>query len=72
MLIITFINIIISNIIIADEPPIFLVNNIKDLHKIEGHLSLTNLFKGVQVPRKRKTDETVEIIEIFNYTKLHM
>jgi len=33
------------------------VNEIKDIHKLSGRMPLNLLLKGIEIPRKRKTEE---------------
>jgi len=39
------------------DPPYLLINNIHDIKKVEGHMSLTLLLKGTNTPIKRKIEE---------------
>jgi len=39
------------------NPIYLLVNEIKDIRKLSGRMSLSLLLKGVEIPKKRKTEE---------------
>ncbi|CAL1685166.1 unnamed protein product [Lasius platythorax] len=41
------------------DPVYLLVNDLKDIQKLSGHMSLPILLKGVQIPQKRKIEENI-------------
>jgi len=59
-----YLNIILFSkfIYFAAEPIYLLVNNLKDVHKKKGHMPLTSLLKGIQIQKKRKTEENFQEI----------
>lgn len=40
------------------EPPYLIINNIHDIKKLDGHLALSFVLKGMSTPKKRKIEET--------------
>jgi len=50
------------------DPVYLLVNDIKDIRKLKGHMQLSELLQGVRIPKKRKTEETLkEVIKFITY-----
>lgn len=39
------------------EPPYLIINNIHDIKKLDGHLTLSLVLKGMSSPKKRKIEE---------------
>jgi len=55
---------------ITDDPVYLLVNDIKDICKLKGHMQLSELLQGVRIPKKRKTEETLkEVIKFITYNR---
>jgi len=53
---------------ITGDPVYLLVNDIKDIRKLKGHMQLSELLQGVRIPKKRKTEETLkEVIKFITY-----
>jgi len=53
---------------ITGDPVYLLVNDIKDICKLKGHMQLSELLQGVRIPKKRKIEETLkEVIKFITY-----
>jgi len=53
---------------ITGDPVYLLVNDIKDIRKLKGHMQLSELLQGVRIPKKRKTEEPLkEVIKFITY-----
>jgi len=47
------------------EPVYLLVNDIKDIRRLNGHMELSTLLKGVQISKKRKVEDKLnEVIKL--------